>query len=409
MEVYHFSEQPYPQAWGEETDSLRVTFPNKHCDPKVAAEIINHRLDEWVLCDRLGINIMCNEHHASATCLSASCTIPLAMLARSTRNVRLLGLGFPIANRPDPIRLAEEIAYIDVVTRGRLDVGFVKGAPYEISPANTNPGRFMDRFWDTHDLILKTLTTHDGPFNWESEFHHFRQVNIWPRPYQQPRPPVWITAGSIGSTLQIAERGHTLATILCGPNARKLFDAYRERTVKAGFPEPGPEKFGYLALVGVGETEEEGLRRLDQVVGYIRSTSIVGEAFMNPPGYMDVYGNMQWLQKNQTRGRAGHHFPVQKRDGTVLQIGSGRGMQSGVTMKDLVDAFVGFAGTPEQVYQQIAEFNDFVGGLGNLLMMGHGGDMPHEEAMDNLALFGEEVLPRLTKLDGTVSTSAAAE
>ncbi len=54
----------------------------------------------------------------------------------------------------------------------------------------------MDRFWEAHDFIIKAMTTHDEPFNWESEHFHYRQVNIWPRPWQQPHPPVWSTTGS---------------------------------------------------------------------------------------------------------------------------------------------------------------------------------------------------------------------
>ncbi|MDE0207944.1 MAG: LLM class flavin-dependent oxidoreductase [Candidatus Tectomicrobia bacterium] len=73
---------------------------------------------------------MINEHHAPVACPSLSNAITLAMLARATERVRLMGLGFPLPNRPDPVRLAEEIAYIDCVTRGRIDVGFWKAAPF---------------------------------------------------------------------------------------------------------------------------------------------------------------------------------------------------------------------------------------------------------------------------------------
>ncbi len=395
MEAYYFSEQPYPGAWESDIESLRVTLPNRHCDPRVAADLINARLDEWELCDRVGINIMINEHHSSATCLSPSNTITLAMLARRTTNVRLLGLGFPLANRPDPVRLAEEIAYIDCVTRGRLDIGFSKAAPYEISPANSNPARFMDRFWDTHDLVLKALTVQDGPFNWESEFHHFRQVNVWPRPYQQPRPPVWIPAGSIASAREVGQRGHTLAMFLSGLNARKLKDAYREGARAAGRPEPGPEKFAYMGIVAVGETREEGRSRADRIMGYLRTTSIVSDCFMNPPGYMPPAGNVMWMKRNQTRGRAGDHFPVTKRDGTILKVGSGRDWTGEIPMDDLIDANIVFAGSADDVYGQITEFSDRIGGIGTVLMMGHGGDLSHEDAMASIRLFGEQVLPRL--------------
>jgi alkanesulfonate monooxygenase SsuD/methylene tetrahydromethanopterin reductase-like flavin-dependent oxidoreductase (luciferase family) len=411
MDVYHFTEQPYHQAWEEagEVDSLRVTLPNSFLDPKLAADVVNQRLDEWVLCDELGLNIMVNEHHSTATCLSASATIPLAMLARQTRRARLLGLGFPVANRFEPIRLAEEIAYIDVVSRGRLEVGFVKGAPYEISPANSNPVKISERFWDTHDLILKALTTHDGPFNWESEFHHFRQVNIWPRPYQQPRPEVWVTGGSLSTAVEVARRGHRFATILGGWNAQKLFDAYRTTRLDMGEAFPTPDRFAYCVLVGVGRTEEEGHRRLHDVAGYLRTTSIVGEAFVNPPGYMPPQGNAAWLKKNQTRGRAGAHFPATTRDGRVLRIGSGAGTGEGVTAEDFVSAAIGFTGTPDQVYEQIVELDEHAGGIGHLLVMAQGGDMTHEEAKDNLTLFATEVLPRLQERDQSQAIARSQE
>jgi alkanesulfonate monooxygenase SsuD/methylene tetrahydromethanopterin reductase-like flavin-dependent oxidoreductase (luciferase family) len=400
MRVYQFSEQPYHLAWevAKDSGSLRVTLPNRICEPEVASRLINERLDEWALCDELGLNIIVNEHHASATSVSPSPIVTLAMLAMRTKRARLLALGHPLANRLEPIRLAEEIAYIDVVSQGRVDIGLVKGSPYDIAPANSNPVKITERFWDTHDLIVEALTNHDGPFSWESEFHEFRQVNIWPRPYQQPRPRIFVTGGSPETAAAVGKRGHTLVTILGGWNASKIFDVYRENAAEAGI-ETGPDHFGYCALIGVGETEEQGLRRLDQIAGYFRTTSIVAEPFINPPGYMSAKGNAAWLKKNQTRGRAGNHFPATTRDGRVLKIGSGAGHGIGVTPKDMIEAAIGFGGTPEQVAEQIAEFHDHVGGFGTLIMMGHGGDLSHQETKANLTLMGTEVLPKLQGLN----------
>lgn len=409
MHVYHFSEQPYHAVWEIETDSLRVTLPNRLCDPAIASRTINERLDEWVLCDELGLDIMVNEHHSSATCLSASATIPLAMLARQTRRARLLGLGFPVAMRPDPVRLAEEIAYIDVVSGGRLDIGFPKGAPYEVSPTNANPVKITERYWDAHDLVLRALSHQDGPFSWESEWHHYRQVNIWPRPYQDPHPPVFVTGGSPGTARSVGERGHVLVTILGGWNAQKLYDIYRRRAVEVGREFPGVDRFGYCALLGVGATEAEGQRRLNEIAGYFRTTSIVGEAFMNPPGYMPPAANAEWLKRNQTRGRAGAHFPAMTRDGRRLNIGSGAGTGLGVTAAEMVDAAIGFAGTPDQVYDQIVAFLEHSGGIGNLMLMGQGGELSHADAQANLTLFAREVLPRLQELDQSEFRARARE
>ena len=63
--------------------------------------------------------------------------------------------------------------------------------------------------------------------------------------------------------------------------------------------------------------------------------------------------------------------------------------------EDLIDAGILFCGTPDEVYEQIVDFCDYCGGMGNLLMMGHAGFLTHEQTVDNLTLFAREVYPRL--------------
>jgi alkanesulfonate monooxygenase SsuD/methylene tetrahydromethanopterin reductase-like flavin-dependent oxidoreductase (luciferase family) len=71
----------------------------------------------------------------------------VAIVACETKNVRLLCLGMPIANRIAAIRVAEEYGILDVISRGRLEMEFVKGAPFEVSPANKNPRDVDGAFW----------------------------------------------------------------------------------------------------------------------------------------------------------------------------------------------------------------------------------------------------------------------
>ena len=172
MRCWYFSEMAYHPAWDEglKRGTLRVTLPNENVDPEVAHKLLNRYLDEFALCDEVGLDIMVNEHHSTATCMTVSVPMALAVIARETKRARLLTLGNPIANRPDPVRVAEEMAWLDCLSGGRLEMGLVKGAPYEIHPANSNPARLMRRYWEAHDLILKALSTTDGPFNWEGEY-----------------------------------------------------------------------------------------------------------------------------------------------------------------------------------------------------------------------------------------------
>jgi len=384
MQVWHFSEMAYHPAWEELGNSLRNVVPSSAYDPVVGADLYHRYLDEWALCDELGINIMVNEHHTTATCATSVCTIPMAILARETKKVRLLCLGMPIANRMDAVRVAEEYAMIDVISRGRLEMGFVKGAPFEVSPANSNPATLMERFWEAHDLILKALTTHDGPFNWEGEHFQYRQVNVWPRPYQSPHPPVWMTVASPGSAEAVGEKGYVIASLNTGyARTPTIFESYRKAAEGAGH-KAAKDRFAYLCMVGVGETDEEGRRRAHQILDYSRTTPRTAAQFWFPPGYTS---NEATAQRMQNPGP----LMMQARDGSpfVMQTGS---------VDEFVDAGIAFAGTPDTVVEQIKEFYDHVGGFGHLLMMGQGGHLSHEDTVDNLTLFSQEVLPRLQEL-----------
>ena len=109
MRVWYFSEMAYHPAWEEglKRGSLRVVLPNSNYDPLIGHRLLNRYLDEFALCDEVGLDIMVNEHHSTATCSTISVPMALAIIARETKRSRLLSLGSPIANRPDPVRVAE--------------------------------------------------------------------------------------------------------------------------------------------------------------------------------------------------------------------------------------------------------------------------------------------------------------
>lgn len=396
MRTWYFSEMAYHPAWrkGLDRGSLRVNFPNENLDPVEAGKLLNRYLDEFMACDEAGIDIMVNEHHSTATCMTVSVPMALAVIARQTTRSRLLTLGNPIANRPDPVRVAEEMAWLDCLSGGRLEMGLVKGAPYEIAPANSNPARLMRRYWEAHDLILKAMSTTSGPFSWEGEYFHYRNVNIWPRPIQQPTPPVWMTGMSVETGTMAAERGHVVGTLLSGGLAKPMYDAYRKRARELGW-EAGPDRFAYAAIIGVGNTREEGLRRADQIADYVRTAPVVHEPFTNPPGYNSIGANVAILKAGQRANRI-----VTDRNGEQINHRT-------ATVQQFMDTETVFAGTPDDVFNQLKAFNARMGGVGHLLFFGQGGDLSHRDSMDNIRLFGREVAPRLMELG--VPEAAAAE
>ncbi|WP_375002151.1 LLM class flavin-dependent oxidoreductase [Aeromicrobium sp. CTD01-1L150] len=386
MQFWHFSECAYPDLPSSETyDSVRVTLPNGLIDPDRAADLWDRYIKEWQVADEAGLNIMVNEHHSTATCMTAAAPVLAAALSRCTTDARILILGNPVANRPDPVRIAEEMAMIDLFSRGRLDVGFVRGVQYEVSATNSKPVRMTERMWEAIELITQAWTSHDGPFNWEGEFFHHRQVNIWPRPYQRPTPPIWITAGTPGSVPAIADHGYKVATFLVGhEGARKIFQAYRDRTAELGRRPPSDDMFGYAALCYTGRTEEEGREGARKLLWYLQSNKVTQE-FTFPPGYMPYFVRAAALRGPQ---------PSESGAPALSPIPD----LTSMSLDDLIDRGILFAGSAETVAGQIERFHDRVDGLGHLVLMGQAGHMDHEEAINGIRQFAEHVKPRLEQV-----------
>ena len=176
--------------------------------------------------------------------------------------------------RPDPVRVAEEYATIDVLSKGRLEIGFVKSGATEMVSGDANPMRIREREWEAIDLIEKALVTHDGPFSWEGKFFIHPHVNIWPRPYQQPRPEFWAATSDLPTCAELGRRG-IINTLLFGgyDRTRQAFDAYKKARAEAGMPAPGEDRFSYMAFAYVGDTDEEALR-IGQKIAWFLTVSI---------------------------------------------------------------------------------------------------------------------------------------
>jgi alkanesulfonate monooxygenase SsuD/methylene tetrahydromethanopterin reductase-like flavin-dependent oxidoreductase (luciferase family) len=376
MEFWHFSEQSMHPAWDSIEGPTKVLVDNRFCDPEVAHKLYNRYLDEWVIADKLGYNIFVNEHHASANCMSASCLITLAILARQTQKARLLCLGVPITNRTDPYRVAEELAMIDVISGGRLEIGLVKASPFELAMSNQSPARIMDRYWEAHDFVVKALTHKGAPFSWEGEFYQYRNVNVWPRPLQQPMPPMWITASGAATGRKVAQLGYTMATFFNGAGTKPLYDAYKDEYLKTHGRPASIDRFAYLAIVVCGRNEAEVQERVRKVKPYLEVQPRTPKAWSNPPGYESVELNAGALKSGKT-GRINFGLPPNP------------------SLAEMAEGGILFSGTPDQLYDQMSKFSDRCGGIGQMLMLSQAGYLSHEETVDTMTLFAEQVAPRL--------------
>jgi alkanesulfonate monooxygenase SsuD/methylene tetrahydromethanopterin reductase-like flavin-dependent oxidoreductase (luciferase family) len=260
MHIMHFTERPYKDVPEEEVIKNRSFFgvPNRFYDPMVGAELYNEYIDEACYAEEVGFDaIMLNEHHGTPFCMGAVMNVEAAILARVTKKARIVLLGNPLPVLKHPLRMAEELAEIDLISRGRLVPGWVRGAGSEQIFNNANPAYNREYFNEAHDFII-ACWTRPGPFRWEGKHFNYRFVNPWALPYQKPHPPIWIP-GVLSPETVIWCAQHRYPYIGLGtalPATVELWNLYGDTAAKEGYT-AGSENFGYLQQIFVAETEAQ--------------------------------------------------------------------------------------------------------------------------------------------------------
>ena len=163
MHLMYFTEQPmaaYDAKEGLKYGATALTFSNSHYDPVAGSRLYNEYLEEYIMADEWGVDgIMLNEHHNAPFCMQARTNMFGAILAAVTKRAKIVFLGNPLPLSENPVQLAEEIAMIDMVSKGRVVSGFVRGGGQEQLANGVNPAYNRERFIEAHDLIQKTWTT----------------------------------------------------------------------------------------------------------------------------------------------------------------------------------------------------------------------------------------------------------
>src|ERR671935_1012552 len=268
MHLMYFTEQPmsaYDAKAGLDFGATALMFSNRHFDPVAGSRLYNEYLEHYRLAEEVGFDgIMLNEHHNAPFCKQAKCNIFASILAAMTKRVKLVLLGNPLPLADNPVRLAEELAMIDMVSRGRLVSGFVRGGGQEQLATGVNPAYNRERFEEAHELIVKAWTQ-TGPFRFEGTHYQHRVVNPWAVPLQKPHPRVWIPGVISPETIVWAARRGYPYIALNTPidRTKQIWQIYDNAAAEAGFT-PGPDYHGMLKQIHVAETEEKALKNAAQ-------------------------------------------------------------------------------------------------------------------------------------------------
>jgi alkanesulfonate monooxygenase SsuD/methylene tetrahydromethanopterin reductase-like flavin-dependent oxidoreductase (luciferase family) len=376
MKFNLFHLMPYPYL-PEEYDDFPVSallWPNKHFDPKLGHQLYHRYLDELELGDELGFDgLAVNEHHQTLYGLMPSPNLMVAALARRTSRAKIMVLGNQIALRKYPIRIAEEIAMLDHLTDGRLVSGFVRGIGWEYFNQNVSPAESRARFNEAHDLIIKAWTS-DEIFEWVSDHFEFRYVNIWPRPLQEPHPPVYVPGTGSKETMAFCARHRYPYSAVFAPTkaVKRWFDTYREACQEEGY-EADPESIGFTVPIYVADTDAEAHEKARSHVEWLfhKGLKLEMPAILNPPGYVSP-ASLEGL----------------------LRAGV-KAFQE-VSYEELVELGYVLVGSPETLVDKIEDLRQDMG-FGSLSALMSIGDMSHEETVASMRLFAERVMPRFRR------------
>jgi alkanesulfonate monooxygenase SsuD/methylene tetrahydromethanopterin reductase-like flavin-dependent oxidoreductase (luciferase family) len=224
-----------------------LTLSNGDIDAALMADLYHRYLDEKLAVEEAGFDgVVLNVHHATPFCMGGAMNLEAAVLAKTTKTVRIVLMGNLLPIWDDPLLLLEELSFIDVLSRGRLVSGFVRGTGRESLAQNAQPTYNWERFQEAHDCIVKAWTT-PGPFRWEGNHFQYRYANPWFRPYQKPHPPIW-TAGAVSRMTIEWAAAHRYPYLIFGTelaHIQQVFRIYMEEAARNGY-EAGPQHLGYV-------------------------------------------------------------------------------------------------------------------------------------------------------------------
>jgi alkanesulfonate monooxygenase SsuD/methylene tetrahydromethanopterin reductase-like flavin-dependent oxidoreductase (luciferase family) len=383
VKVFVFDLLPY----GQNVEHLKVDgelphpLPKRHFDPKVAVQTYAEHLDAWEELDKLGFDgVGFNEHHTSPYGLMNSPNLMAASAAQRTKNLKLLIYGnlLPIHQ---PLRLAEELSMLDCLSNGRLVSGFARGIPREYNVHNIPLADSRARFEEAFEIVKKAWV--EESFSHRGKFWTYNDVSIWPRPVQQPHPPIWVPVTGSQESIEWAARNNIPITPGAGsPGLREDVIRYFAKCLKAAGHRitPGHIKLNMTAYVA--DSKAQAVKEAGPYTLYFNRT-------------LFSHGNTTETNVNRKDGYVTEHASDYVRPENRRAAARLREDFRNMTMEDVArQAETMPWGTPGEVKERIIAAADHAGADTVILSLNRGA-MPQEMFLEQIRRMARDVLPAL--------------
>ncbi|MEP7313959.1 MAG: LLM class flavin-dependent oxidoreductase [Pseudomonadota bacterium] len=370
-------------AYGESVDHFRVNgvlprLGRAHFNPQVAVDTYRNHLAAWVEMERQGFDgIAINEHHSTPFGMNNSPNLIASAIAQLTTRMKIL-IYANLLPLHEPLRLAEELAMLDCLSNGRLIAGVARGAPREYKifgvPMSESRGRFEEAF-----EVLRLAWTQDQ-FSFEGKFYNYKDVSIWPRPVQQPHPPVWVPVTGSRETVEWAAANNITITPGVFPGAMRE-DSIRHyaRCMTQLGRSVTPQHISIMIDCYVADSKAQAVAEYGPYLMYLFNTLLP---------YGQVY-------QKDTKGYYSTTAFEHLRQGTKGTLAEDATIFNEWTMETVRGAAENMPlGTADEIVERIiAECND--AGADSVLLICNRAHLPLEMHLNQIRRIGAEVLPRL--------------
>lgn len=340
-------------------------FPDVGPETKSGQQYFKESLNLVEQCDRLGFeHVRIVEHYFRPYGgYSPNPVVFLSAAAQRSRRLRLItGAVLPVFN--NPLKLAGELAMLDCISNGRLEIGFARAfLPHEFAAFGISMNESRERFEDGMAAVEALLTQERATF--EGRFHRFKDITSLPRPVQRPRPPFWVAAFSTEESFRKAgENGHHIMAIpLSGAAMAPLIRTYREAWQNSGRPGRGRVMIAFHMYCA--PTDEEAFTTAEPLVNsYLHSLyeAAADWGHLTSKDYPNYDKLIEGLRTSD--------FRKQMEQNAVL------------------------VGTPETITKSLRSFVADVGGFEVASLQVNFHTLSEADAERSVRLFAQQVLPR---------------
>jgi probable LLM family oxidoreductase len=331
-------------------DSFAAMFSGNSSKRINDADAMAQLLDRIEHADLVGLDVFgIGEHHRKGF-LDSAPTLILAAAAARTKHIRLTS-AVTVLSAADPVRVFQNFATLDLISRGRAEMVVGRGSSIEAFPLFGYNLQDYDALFEEKLGLLLNIRANEF-VDWSGKYRPaLRHLPVYPRPVQDTLP-IWIgVGGTPESFIRAGSLGLPLMVAVIGGETRHfrpLVDLYREAGKKAGFT-PEQLKVGLHSLGYIADTSQEAID--DFYPGYAESMTKVGK-------------ERGWPAMTRTR------FESQMGPGGALLVGS-----------------------PEEIAEKILRHSEALGGISRLTFQMDSAELPHEKLMHAIELIATRLKP----------------